>query len=125
MATQTDLQLLLTKGSLGSLPSTILNGRLAIGLDNTNSRAKLFIDDGGQRYAFNPLWSEIIDKPGLVLATDYETDKTAINNNIATKVDIQNGTAINLGIAASTTAGAPKAQLLYNTATESLDFTFT
>ena len=125
MATQTDLQLLLTKGPLGSLPSTILNGRLAIGLDNTKGPAKLFIDDNGKRYEFNPLWDEIIDKPELVLAANHESDKTEINNSIATKVDIQNGTAINLGIAASATDGAPKAQLLYNTDTESLDFTFT
>ena len=125
MATQTDLQLLLTKGSLGSLPSAILNGRLAIGLDDTNSRAKLFIDDGGQRYAFNPLWSEIIGKPELIQADTYASDKTTINNNLAQKVDIQDGIAVNLGIAASATAGAPKAQLLYNAVTQSLDFVFT
>ena len=71
MATQTDLKILLTKGPLSSLPSTIYNGRLAIGLDGDNGRAKLFIDDGGSRYEFKPLWEEIIDKPALVLADNY------------------------------------------------------
>jgi hypothetical protein len=128
LATQTDLQLLLTKGPLGSLPATIHNGRLAIGLDSTNSRAKLFIDDSGSRYEFKPLWTEIIGRPDINNYTTVATHNSAVtelNNSIATKVDIQDGTAINLGIASSATAGAPKVQLLYNAATESLDFTFT
>lgn len=54
----------------------------------------------------------------------HNTAVTALNNSIATKVNIENGTAINLGIAASATAGAPKVQLLYNATTESLDFIF-
>lgn len=128
MATQTNLQLLLTKGPLGSLPPAILNGRLAIGLDDTNNRAKLFIDNNDSRYAFNPLWTEIIDRPDMdnyLTITAYNDAITELNNSIATKVDIQDGTAVNLAIAASATAGAPKVQLLYNAATESLDFTFT
>lgn len=55
----------------------------------------------------------------------HHTAVTTLNNSIAAKVNIENGTAINLGIAASTEVGASKVQLLYNTNTESLDFTFT
>ena len=128
MATQTNLQLLLAKGPLGSLSNAaILNGRLAIGIDSTNNYAKLIIDDDGKRYVFKPHWDEIIGAPTM---SDYLTISahndivTGLNNSIADKVDKDNGIAKNLGIAASLTDGAAKAVLTYNLTTQSLDFTF-
>ena len=129
LATQTNLQLLLAKGPLGSLSNAaILNGRLAIGIDSNKGRAKLIIDDNGERYEFQPLWSEIIDAPTM---SDYLTIEahnnivTDLNNSIADKVDKNNGIAKDLGIAASLTDGAAKAVLTYNDSTQSLDFNFT
>ena len=126
MASQTNL--LLTKGALSSLPATVLNGRLAIGFDDTYNRAKLIVDDNNKRYAFALLWDEIINKPDMseyITVDTFNSQVTDLNNSISDKVDKNNGVAKDLGIAASLTDGAAKAVLTYNTSTQSLDFNFT
>ena len=148
MATQTDLQLLLTKGPLSSLwnktnkvimstgtavPATH-EGQIYFGLDDDSKRIMLFYDHkknnaaNAERYVLTAdvAWEDLRNVPtDLVHTPTIQALETTINNGLATKVsktgDTMTGT---LEIAASTTDRAPRVQLSYNNTTDSLDFTF-
>ena len=137
MATQTNLQLLLSKGPLGSLwenktlktDVAINNGQLYVGL-GTDGRAMLFIDEDNRRYPFTASvkWDDIQDLPDLVYDDEFNTLNTNLNTQISNKVSKSGDTMTGpLAIAHDDTESGliKKVTLDYNERTESLDFSFT
>ena len=105
-----------------------------------HNRAYIFLDDNSKRYAVTgPVdWNEVLNKPLDDIVADITIDSanhylqhTSLSGTLSTQKSLPfvllSGDTMTgpLGIAASTTTGAPKVQLSYNATTESLDFTFT
>lgn len=91
----TSISLLLSQGLLTKLwdntnkkiisPNTSLpinNGQLYIGYDNTEKRAMLFTDIGGNRYSFaaDVTWNDIKNKPQLINNETFSAFQTTISN---------------------------------------------
>ena len=137
MASQTNLQLLLSKGPLSSLwenktlktEININNGQIYVGFGNDN-RAMLFIDESGKRYPVmaDVKWNDIKDIPTDIVYNSKLTETTtSLINQINSKVSIAGDTMTGpLSIAQdnSATGILKKVTLDYNEKTESLDFTF-
>ena len=119
-------------------------GQLYFALTNettsTYHKAYIYLDDNTQRYyVTSPIdWNEILHKPLDYILTSFfstssdshDLELTYLSGATATTslpfVLLSGDTMTGpLGIAASTTDGAPKVQLSYNATTESLDFIFT
>ena len=119
--------------------NAIINGQT---VQLGHHKAYIYLDDDSSQkryYVTSPIdWSDILNKPldniltklSMVSNVSHNLQLHSLDGTINTTelpfVLLSGDTMTGpLGIAASATAGAPKVQLLYNSATESLDFTFT
>lgn len=135
--TITNLQLLLSQGPLSSLWANkaltnsvaINNGQIYMGLNDSDKRAMLFIDKGGERYVFTAdvHWNDLRGVPtNFAYQTDISNLQTALTNGLTVKVSLSGDTMTGpLSIAHNNDTTSPKVTMDYNNTTQSLDFTFT